>query len=248
MLDVLDSRKDREKRKPRKIEESVNPRGPKHEARAAIPQYPLSRLNARAKLAICLCLDSPEALQGQGLMTRKATTCLRCDAEMAEGWLLEQASGSTQAAEWVEDPPKDRFWPAYEKVASNKRRIPIQAYRCPNCSHVELFANWSGPPPVTSVDRSRSRKRRRNLAHASSAQGELTVRTKRWVTRFVESTFGHVSSRTLFFLDHRCKWCRDQILRRAEPHWVDYPLVIVGLRHYYCPHCFVHCYRFKKPG
>ena len=179
-------------------------------------------------------------------MTAKATTCLRCDVEMAEGWLLEQANGSTQAAEWVEGPPKDCFWPWFEKIATDKRRIPIQAYRCPNCSHVELFAHWCGPPSVNALERSRSRKRRRKSAHVGSQMGELTVGTKRTFSRIVESTLDLVSSRTLFIMDHRCRWCRDEVLKRAERHWIDYPLIVIGLRHYYCPHCFMHCYRFRR--
>ena len=185
-------------------------------------------------------------MAGPRPMTKKATTCLRCDAEMAEGWLLEQTQGSTQSAEWIEGPPKDCFWPWYEKITSGKRRIPIQAYRCPKCAHVELFAPWSGPPSTTGSERSRSRKRRRTPAQVNSSQGELTVRSKRMLSRIVENTVDLVSSRTLFILDHRCRWCRDQVLKRAEPHWIDYPLIVVGLRHYYCPHCFMHCYRFKS--
>lgn len=45
------------------------------------------------------------------------------------------------------------------------------------------------------------------------------------------------------FYEPRCPQCLHRKLRRSRPRWFEYPLYVVLLQPYTCPHCFTRFYR-----
>jgi hypothetical protein len=72
--------------------------------------------------------------------------CSFCGATGLEpGYLVDVSQATFRVAEWVDGLPE--FGPLGGLKMRHKRRIPTTAYRCPECSHLELFAD---DPPATS--------------------------------------------------------------------------------------------------
>ena len=103
--------------------------------------------------------------------------------------------------------------------------------------------------------------------------GRVTIQARRLISKFIAAPANLISSLALLrerlrtylwrqwkkvrnrfkelrhsgvpLLNHNCRWCKDEVLKRAEPRWLEYPLLIIGIRPYYCPHCYMQSYRFK---
>ncbi|HYE95965.1 MAG TPA: PF20097 family protein [Rubricoccaceae bacterium] len=65
-------------------------------------------------------------------------TCLRCGAEMTEGFLLDEGQSTKNQAVWVDGPPEKSVWGGVKY--SKRRKLPLTAYRCVACGFVDLYA------------------------------------------------------------------------------------------------------------
>jgi hypothetical protein len=69
-----------------------------------------------------------------------APKCAACEETMTEGHIPDYAHrGASLRQEWVvgpSEPPSLRQW----LMPSVKKRFLVEAYRCPKCGRLELFA------------------------------------------------------------------------------------------------------------
>ncbi len=72
----------------------------------------------------------------------KTTSCNKCHTAMEVGYVPDRSYGPTLLPTWYSGVPENAgFW-----KSSGIRRVlyqdgvPLTAYRCPKCSHVELYA------------------------------------------------------------------------------------------------------------
>jgi len=64
--------------------------------------------------------------------------CLRCSGAMEEGYLADGGHGvNSEVAKWVGGAPDVRW---YGVKTKGHDQIPLSAYRCANCGHVEFRA------------------------------------------------------------------------------------------------------------
>ena len=70
-------------------------------------------------------------------MPEPKIACLRCQADMELGYVLDRAHNSEEVARWVGGPP-DRRW--YGLRTKGRVNVPLVAYRCSVCDYVELRA------------------------------------------------------------------------------------------------------------
>lgn len=66
-------------------------------------------------------------------------TCLRCGAEMEDGFIPDQTYGAILNAVWVAGEPVTSRWSGIKLKGT--RQIPIAAARCTSCGMLELSAN-----------------------------------------------------------------------------------------------------------
>lgn len=65
--------------------------------------------------------------------------CGKCNTAMEQGFVVDYtADKRRRVAEWVEGEPKPSFWQGLD--VSRAGQIPIVAYRCQVCGHLEFFA------------------------------------------------------------------------------------------------------------
>jgi len=67
---------------------------------------------------------------------------LRCgecgNVGMDRGFILERLDSGEFETKWVRGAPEPSFWRGTK--TSDKERLPIEAYRCPQCGALKLFA------------------------------------------------------------------------------------------------------------
>ena len=65
-------------------------------------------------------------------------SCPKCGGRMDEGFLLELKDGNQKArTEWIEGAPLKKW---YGIVIRNKRKLPIETWRCGRCTYLESYA------------------------------------------------------------------------------------------------------------
>jgi hypothetical protein len=66
-------------------------------------------------------------------------TCVKCNAKMEQGILLDLAdSNRLYAVSWVRAPVEKSFWMGLR--IKGKPRYEVRAYRCPECGYLESYA------------------------------------------------------------------------------------------------------------
>jgi hypothetical protein len=65
-------------------------------------------------------------------------TCVRCDTEMEQGFLVDHGYAMIFPAAWGAGVPKWSRWSGLK--LARKDKIPVGAFRCPTCNRIELFA------------------------------------------------------------------------------------------------------------
>jgi ribosomal protein L40E len=66
-------------------------------------------------------------------------SCLRCNGRMEKGALLNRDSnGGKSLGQWVEGVPKRSIWTGLK--LRGLKLLPVTAFRCRNCGHIELYA------------------------------------------------------------------------------------------------------------
>lgn len=71
-------------------------------------------------------------------MNLSAPTCSDCHCLMEQGFLLDRTPGGEYETKWVRGAPERSFWRGTK--VGDKERIAVQAYRCPQCGALKLFA------------------------------------------------------------------------------------------------------------
>ena len=70
---------------------------------------------------------------------KTAPKCLRCSAEMDEGFIMDATYGANLVARWVAGAPEPAFF-RVTKVRGKEMR-KLETYRCPKCGYLESYAN-----------------------------------------------------------------------------------------------------------
>lgn len=65
-------------------------------------------------------------------------TCQMCGGKMEQGFIIDNRYGVRQVSQWAAGAPKMSIWRGAK--VSEARIIPIGAYRCSSCGHLELYA------------------------------------------------------------------------------------------------------------
>ena len=90
------------------------------------------------KLLSCIGFDSLTPCQQKGKMqVSTENRCIRCEAELEEGFILDKLNMGNDFAEWVAGSP------SIGAKADAGNRHTHYAYRCTKCGRVELFADGS---------------------------------------------------------------------------------------------------------
>ena len=64
--------------------------------------------------------------------------CPKCDGEMIQGFVLDQAPGSFQVPSWTPGAPASSFW--FGTKIDRKNSIPIGSFCCSSCGFLESYA------------------------------------------------------------------------------------------------------------
>lgn len=64
--------------------------------------------------------------------------CPKCNAQMDEGFTLDDTYGGRVQSQWAEGPPRRSIWTGI-KIAKDARH-PITTYRCQKCGYLESYA------------------------------------------------------------------------------------------------------------
>jgi hypothetical protein len=95
------------------------------------------------KVAILVCRPEARGTAGRAsdvYARRVEAECSFCGATGLEpGYLVDWMQGGARVANWVKGAPE--FGPLGGLRILTKQTIPTTAYRCPECSHLELFAD-----------------------------------------------------------------------------------------------------------
>lgn len=68
--------------------------------------------------------------------------CSKCGREMVNGFMLDRAHLDYRKQQtWVEGVPEKSFWSGYK--TSNRGTFGVDAFRCPSCGKLDLFATAS---------------------------------------------------------------------------------------------------------
>ena len=77
--------------------------------------------------------------------------CVECQDPMDRGFLLERVPGGEFETKWVRGTPEPNFWRGTN--VRGKERLAVEAFRCPRCGALRLFA-----PPGTGEPDAPSRR------------------------------------------------------------------------------------------
>ena len=66
--------------------------------------------------------------------------CLKCQGEMVQGFIPDQAHATKLVPYWVEGQPKRSFFTGDIKNIPVEGGIPIAAFRCHSCGYLEFYA------------------------------------------------------------------------------------------------------------
>jgi hypothetical protein len=61
----------------------------------------------------------------------KTPTCPDCEVAMKEGWIPDANYLFTVQPNWREGTPRGK---------GGRRQVPVQAFRCPDCGYLRLYA------------------------------------------------------------------------------------------------------------
>jgi hypothetical protein len=65
--------------------------------------------------------------------------CTQCDStDLEPGFVADLGQGARGFAQWIAG-PLEKGWLGYAKTMG-RSKLTVYAARCPNCSHLELFA------------------------------------------------------------------------------------------------------------
>jgi len=77
-------------------------------------------------------------------MSYEARNCLRCQSPMELGYVVDSTeSGWLMQGRWIEGLPEKSLFLGMNTgslTIKDRKNIPLLAYRCSACSHVEFFA------------------------------------------------------------------------------------------------------------
>jgi predicted nucleic-acid-binding Zn-ribbon protein len=72
-------------------------------------------------------------------MSDRDHTCPKCKTSMQEGYVIDYGDTNTRrAASWISGQPERGF--LFGLAIKGKQQTTLQAFRCPACSYVELYA------------------------------------------------------------------------------------------------------------
>ena len=77
-------------------------------------------------------------------MKTDVPTCWDCSLEMETGFLVDFGGGPFLQSQWAQGPPEaDRsfFGFASGVVLRDRRRYLVEAFRCPGCGQLKLYAS-----------------------------------------------------------------------------------------------------------
>ena len=74
-------------------------------------------------------------------MSLVTPTCMKCNGEMEEGFVLDNTHGGRLQSEWIEGPPERSVWVGVK--LKGKEHLRITTFRCRRCGYLESYA----PPP-----------------------------------------------------------------------------------------------------
>ena len=72
-------------------------------------------------------------------MSASRISCPKCDADMEQGFILDNTYGGRLVSQWVPGPPRKSFW-VMTKVPDERALLPIGAFRCSSCGYLESHA------------------------------------------------------------------------------------------------------------
>ena len=72
--------------------------------------------------------------------------CLKCTADMKQGYVLEITDGSMSATKWIAGPPEKSFF--FGTNIADREQYPIESFRCVRCGYLESYAL---PPPSSAA-------------------------------------------------------------------------------------------------
>jgi uncharacterized protein with PIN domain len=64
--------------------------------------------------------------------------CPKCDAMLEEGFLLDSTHNAVRVGRWADGPPT--YWFLRILRMKGRRRLAIEAGRCPKCGLLQLWA------------------------------------------------------------------------------------------------------------
>lgn len=67
-----------------------------------------------------------------------APTCPTCRKALEGGFMLDHTERGVVVSTWVEGAPERSMWTGLK--IKGRRRLPMYAWRCPQCTEVRLFA------------------------------------------------------------------------------------------------------------
>ena len=69
----------------------------------------------------------------------KSVRCPKCEAKMAEGFLIDSSQQAVRVTHWAEGAPT--YWFLKVLKLRGRRRLPVQTWRCASCGFLESYAN-----------------------------------------------------------------------------------------------------------
>jgi len=70
----------------------------------------------------------------------KPLLCLRCNTEMASGYVVDLTEYGPRQQCWFPGEPEPSFWVGL-KGLTKEHRVPVTTLRCPSCGYLESYAN-----------------------------------------------------------------------------------------------------------
>lgn len=73
--------------------------------------------------------------------------CLKCAADMKQGYVLEFGDGNVRSeSKWIAGPPEKSFFSGVN--VADREQYPIESFRCVRCGYLESYAI---PPPSSAA-------------------------------------------------------------------------------------------------
>jgi hypothetical protein len=88
----------------------------------------------------------------------KAVECIRCQAQMEVGYVMDGNRSGYQQQNWSPGEPKPSFWLGL-KLAKDQI-LPVISLRCPRCGYLESYATPQTQDGVLASGRSSNQWRR----------------------------------------------------------------------------------------